>query len=111
MPRTIRFHLDEHCPRAVADGLRRRGINVTTTPDAGLLHATDEEHVAFALPEGRVVFTNDDDFLALLARGIAHAGIVYCHPQARSIGEVIRALELLWEVYDPVEMAGQVEYI
>jgi hypothetical protein len=30
MPRTIRFHLDENCPRAVATGLRRRGIDVTT---------------------------------------------------------------------------------
>ena len=30
MPRTIRFHLDENCPRAVATGLRRRGIDVTS---------------------------------------------------------------------------------
>ena len=30
MPRTIRFHLDEHVPHAVADGLRRFGIDVTT---------------------------------------------------------------------------------
>jgi predicted nuclease of predicted toxin-antitoxin system len=111
MPRTIRYHLDEHCPRALAEGLRRRGIDVTTTPDAGLLHATDEEHVAFALPEGRVIFTRDDDFLALHARGVPHAGIVYCHPQARSIGEIIQALELLWEVYEGGEMIGRVEYI
>ena len=34
MPRTIRFHLDEHCPHAVAIGLRRLGIDVTTTTDA-----------------------------------------------------------------------------
>lgn len=33
MSRTIRFHLDENCPRALADGLRRRGIDVTTTPE------------------------------------------------------------------------------
>ena len=25
MPQTIRFHLDEHCPRASPDGLHRRG--------------------------------------------------------------------------------------
>jgi len=31
MPRTIRFHLDEHVPHAVADGLRIHGIDVTTT--------------------------------------------------------------------------------
>src|SRR5438552_4830896 len=64
MPQTIRFHLDEHCPTALAAGLRRRGVDVTTTPEAGLLHASDEEHLAFAQREVRVLFTQDEDFLA-----------------------------------------------
>ncbi len=109
MPRTIRYHLDEHCPRAVASGLRRHGIDVTTAAEAGLLGAMDERHVAFALPQGRVIFTQDDDFLSLNARGIPHAGIVYCHQHTRSIGEVIAGLVLIWEVYDPPEMANRVE--
>jgi hypothetical protein len=36
MPRTTRFHLDENCSKAIAGGLSRRGIDVTTTPDVGL---------------------------------------------------------------------------
>ncbi|MBV8677985.1 MAG: DUF5615 family PIN-like protein [Planctomycetaceae bacterium] len=48
MLRTIRFHLDENCPTAIAEGLRRRGIDVTTTPEAGLIGATDEEQTAHA---------------------------------------------------------------
>ena len=52
MARTIRFHLDEHGNSAVADGLRRLGIDVTTTSDAGLLGADDTDHIAFALAEG-----------------------------------------------------------
>ena len=43
----MRFHLDEHVAPAVAHGLRRRGINVTTTSDAGLQAATDEQHVEY----------------------------------------------------------------
>jgi hypothetical protein len=50
MPRTIRFHLDENCPRAIAAGLRRRGIDVTTTPEAGLMGASDEQQVTTATP-------------------------------------------------------------
>lgn len=46
MSRTIRFHLDENCPRALADGLRRRDIDVTTTPEAGLLEATRSKRLA-----------------------------------------------------------------
>jgi hypothetical protein len=38
----IRYHLDEHIARAVAVGLRSRGIDLTTTVDAGLTAADDE---------------------------------------------------------------------
>lgn len=111
MPRTIRFHLDEHCPQALAAGLRRRGVDVTTSADAGLLRAGDERHVAFGIAEGRIIFTQDDDYLALNASGTPHRGIVYCHQRARAIGEIIEALVLIWEVYEPEEMANRVEYI
>ena len=76
MPRTIQFHLDEHINSAVADGLRRRGIGVTTTADAGLPGSRDADHVSFAVAEGRVIFTNDADFLRLHDQGAAHPGIV-----------------------------------
>ena len=65
MPRTIRYHLDEHIDFAVAQGLRRRGIDVTTTADAGFLGADDPDHIAFAVANGRVIFSNDSDFLRL----------------------------------------------
>lgn len=69
MPRTIRFHLDENCPRTVAAGLRRRGIDVTTTPEAGLLEGSNEQQDAFAFAERRVIFTQDEDFLVSHASG------------------------------------------
>jgi predicted nuclease of predicted toxin-antitoxin system len=111
MPQTLRYHLDEHVPGAIAAGLRRRGVDVTTAADAGLLRAKDETHLAFALAEGRVVFTNDEDYLVLHDRGTPHAGIAYCHQQRRSIGDVIRALLLLWEVFEPEEMHNHIEFI
>jgi predicted nuclease of predicted toxin-antitoxin system len=61
----IRFHLDEHVPHAIAEGLRRRGIDVTTTVEAGLRSATDDVHLAYAVEQRRVVVTNDPDFLVL----------------------------------------------
>jgi hypothetical protein len=91
--------------------LRQRGIDVTTTPEAGLLHATDEEQLAYAIPEGRVLFTQDADFHRLNAAGLQHAGIAYCHPESRSVGEIIRRLVLIWEIYEPDEMRNRVEYL
>lgn len=61
MPRAIRFHLDEHVAHAIAAGLWRRGIDVTTTADANLLRADDGALVAFAIAQNRVIFTEDED--------------------------------------------------
>ena len=44
----IRFHLDEHVDHDIARGLRHRGIDVTTTTDAGLLEADDAQHIVYA---------------------------------------------------------------
>jgi hypothetical protein len=111
MPRTIRFHLDENCSRAIAEGLRRRGVDVTTTPQVGLLGATDREQAARALAEGRVVFTQDQDFLRINAAGVPHEGIAYCPKDSKSIGEIIDGLLLIWEVLEPEEMTNRVEFL
>ena len=111
MPRTIRFHLDENCSRAIAGGLRRRGVDVTTTPEVGLMRATDEQQAAYSLAEGRILFTQDQDFLRLDAAGVPHAGIAYCVKDTKSIGEIIQGLVLAWEVCEPKEMASCVEYL
>ena len=111
MPRTIRYHLDENCHGAVAGGLRRRGVDVTTTPEAGLVAASDEEQLAYALVRGRVLFTQDRDFLRLHAAGASHSGIAYIPKDTLSVGEIISRLVLAWEVYEPGEMVGRVEYL
>ncbi len=111
MTRTIRFHLDENCPKAIAFGLRRAGIDVTTTPDARLIGALDEEQAAYALTHGRVIFTQDRDFLRLHAAGVLHSGIVYCEKEMRGIGQIIAGLTLLWEIYEPEEMVNRIEFL
>jgi hypothetical protein len=111
MPRTIRFHLDEHCDPMIAAGLRLHGVEVTTTPEAGLLHAEDEAHIAYCVATGRVVFTQDRDFLRHHAAGMEHRGIAFCSQQSRSIGQIIAGLLLVWEVYEPQEMVNRVEFL
>ncbi len=111
MARTIRFHLDEHCDPVIAAGLRLHRVDVTTTPDAGLLSARDEEHIAYALRTRRVIYTQDEDFLRLSATGVEHRGVAFSAQQTRSIGEIIAGLLLIWEVYEPEEMVNRVEFI
>ena len=111
MPRTIRFHLDENCDRAIARGLRRLGIDVTTTTDLGLLAAPDESQIEAAHWDGRVLLTQDQDFLVLHASGAHHLGIVFSPKDQRTIGEIIRGMELIWECLEPDEMVRRVEFL
>ena len=107
----ICFHLDENVDPAVADGLRRRGVDVTTTQQVGLLRASDDKQLEFALAEERILVTHDEDFLALAKEGVTHAGIVYCHPELRSIGQIIAALMLIRDCMTPDEMQNHVEFL
>ncbi len=111
MPRTIRFHLDEDVDPAIAESLRRQGIDVTTSQEVGLLGAPDPIQLAHAHAGGRVLFTHDDDHLRLNAEGVEHAGIAYCHRLRRSLGEIVDGLVLIWELCDPEEMANRVEFL
>lgn len=105
----IRFHLDEHVDPAIANALRRAGIDVTTTNEAGLRTQDDVAHLRFARDEGRVIVTRDQDFLRLASRGLDHSGIVF-YTANQSIREVIEGLMLIYEVMEAREMVGRVEY-
>ena len=107
----LRFHLDENVDPAIAVGLRRRGVDATTSWDAQLIGADDKDHLDFALGDNRVVITHDDDFLRLAAGGEPHAGIAYCRPQTRSIGEIIDYLALMDGCLTSEDMAGRIEFI
>jgi uncharacterized protein with PIN domain len=106
----IKFYTDEHVPKAVVKGLRQRGVDVVSVSEANRLGASDEKHLAWARQEGRVLFTQDDDFLRLHAADADHAGIVYTSQQT-SIGEIIYGLMLIYQVLDAEDMNGHVEFL
>lgn len=111
MSERIRYHLDENVDIDVARGLRRYGIDVTTTQDSGLRTTQDVDQWRFARSTGRILVTHDSDFLVYASQSTDHAGIVYCQMRTRSVGEILRSLILLYEVYTAHETVGRVEYI
>ena len=102
--------MDEHIPAAVTAGLRKRGVDVLTAREADMLEAADEEHLALATGQGRVIFTQDADFLRLHATGVEHTGIAYA-PQQTPIGRLVRGLMLIYQVLAPEDMHNHVEFI
>jgi hypothetical protein len=111
VPAEIRFHLDECVAIAIADGLRRRKIDVTTTPESELRSSDDLDQLSFAEREGRVLITQDSDFLRLAGEGRPNCGIAYYVPGSRTIGEIISRLVLIHAILDSDEMNGTIEFL
>jgi len=106
----IKFYMDEHVPPAVTHGLQLRGVDVLTTQDAAMLGAEDEAQLHLATGQERVLFSQDEDFLALHRKGLPHAGIAHA-PQHTSIGDMVRGLLLIHDVLTSEEMRGRVEFL
>ena len=96
-------------------GLRRRQVNVISTQEQGTGRFADEALLERATELGRVLFTHDDDFLAIAARwkneGREHAGIIYVHQLRLSIGEMIDNLEYVALAHSPEELHNQVLFL
>jgi predicted nuclease of predicted toxin-antitoxin system len=107
----IRFHLDENADPAIALGLRRYGIDVTTTAEVGLPTRSDEVQLNYIRETQRVIFTQDSDFLIIASQTNNHPGIAYCKKETRMIGQIIEGLVVIYEVLSPDEMKGHVEFL
>ena len=107
----LRFQLDEHMDGAVARGLRRAGLDIVTTHEASLMRAPDTVQLAHAHSAGRVMVTQDRDFLRLHRQGVPHSGIAYSPRDSRSIGDLIETLVLMNAIFEPEEMIGRLEHI
>lgn len=105
--RRVSFYLDESLSSRIIAQLRRQEIDIIR----GQLGADDPVHLARATEMGRVVCTMDDDFLELAARGIAHAGIIWCEQDKYSIGDWVRYLRLVHAVYEADELSNEVLFV
>jgi len=105
----IRYYTDEHIPNAVAQELRRRGIDAITTAEAGMLGQDDEEQLIFATGQARVLCTMDVDFLTLAYTVADHGGIVFA--RGRSIGEIVMSLVFIHAALSAEQMLGKLERI
>ena len=112
---SIALYADHHVKAAIVEGLRRRGVSVLTCAEDETDMREDERILERATQLGRVVFTQDDDFLALadrwLDQGRDFAGVIYAHQLGITIGQAIRDLEVIAKVLEPGEMQNRVEFL
>ena len=112
---SLGLYVDEHVRKAVRDGLRAREVDVLTVQEDGREGTADAEVLDRAAELGRVVFTQDADFLREAVgrqrRGEFFAGVIYAHQQRVSTGQCVKDLELIAMATDADEYANRVEYL
>lgn len=112
---TVAFYMDVHVRRAISDGLRRAGVDVLTAQDDGCATLSDPELLDRATEIGRVLFSQDDDLLREATERQASkrsfAGVVYAHQLRITVGQAIRDLQLIAEVYESGDIADRIEFL
>ncbi len=112
---TIALYMDHHVPSAITEGLRQRGVEVLTAWSDGYADAEGERILERAGTLDRLVYTNDDDFLAIAHRWLLErrnfAGLAYAHPQGVSVRQAIDSLELIAKASDAHESRNVIYYL
>lgn len=108
------LYLDESIHESLVLILRKFGFDAITTREAGQAGASDEQQLAYAASQGRVLVTfNVKDFAQLHRRYLSesrfHAGII-ASPQ-RPLKEINRALQRLLAVANAEDLQNHLEYL
>ena len=112
---SVAFYFDHHVRAAIASGLRQRGVDVLRAQDDGHAKADDPAILQRATELGRVVFTHDDDFLAIADEwqeiGRSFSGVIYVHQLKLTVGRAVADLEIIAKAGDPEDYRNRVEYL
>jgi hypothetical protein len=107
--------MDVHVNAAITAGVRWRGIDIVTAQEDGATRLEDEPLLDRATALACVLFSQDDDLLAIArirqAQGVFFAGLIYGHQLAATIGKYVLDLEMVCKVLDPEDMANRIEYL
>ncbi len=113
----ILLYLDEDAQRgSLVKALRERGVDVLTADDAAMRNRDDEDHLAYATAQGRVLYSfNIGDYNRIhsdyINRQMSHAGIILAPQQRYSVGEQMRRLLRIINSRTSDQMQDNVEFL
>jgi hypothetical protein len=112
----VAFYLDEDSQDGdLVAALRRAGLDVLTTAEAGRNGESDDSQLAYASSISRMIATANRGHFARLHRetwqqGRSHAGIVVWD-QGHSIGERLRGLLSIADAYQHEPPTSRIEFL
>jgi len=112
---SLSLYMDENVPIAITRGLRSRNVDVLTAQEDGLTSFPDNVIFDRATELGRLVFSQDRDFLVEARRrqaeGIDFPGVIYARQFRVAVGDSVRDLKMIAKLGNPQEFANQVIYL
>ncbi|MBE9226875.1 DUF5615 family PIN-like protein [Phormidium sp. LEGE 05292] len=112
---SLALYMDEHIHSAITVGLRLRDIDVLTIQEDGRAGTPDTILLDRSTELGRVMFSQDQDFLIEAKRrqaeGINFSGVIFARQSRVSIGDCIRDLEIIAKLGELEEFVNRVQYL
>ncbi|WP_165226823.1 DUF5615 family PIN-like protein [Aquisphaera insulae] len=111
----LSLYMDVHVPLVISEGLRRRGLDVLTSQEDGTTTEDDEVLLERAVSLGRILFTQDRDFLKIASTWQGQArdfpGIIFSPQKCMSLGVLVVELHMVLTCSDSKELAGLVTFL
>jgi len=112
---SLAFYMDEHVHLAITVGLRFRDVDVITVQEDERIGTPDPILLDRATELGRIMFSQDQDFLVEAKRrqseGINFCGVIFARQSHVLIGDCIRDLEIIAKAGKPEDFANRVQYL
>jgi predicted nuclease of predicted toxin-antitoxin system len=107
--------MDVHVPGPITRGLRRRYVDVLTAQEDGMGQALDADLLSRAFELGRMVFSQDEDMLAIAVQSQRanepFATLIFGRQLDLSIGRCIAHLEALAKAAVPEDARNQIIFL
>jgi predicted nuclease of predicted toxin-antitoxin system len=93
----VKFLVDNQLPAALARFIESRGCHAKHVLDIGLSEASDIEIFRYAEAEGYILVSKDEDFLHLILRTSAAAGLVWVRIGNCRKQRLLDAFDRMWD--------------
>jgi predicted nuclease of predicted toxin-antitoxin system len=111
----VAFYMDVHVHSAITEGLRSQGVDVITAQEDDAAELDDPPLLDRSTELGRILFTQDQDFLREGAErqrsGAPFAGIIFAAQSSAMIGPYIRDLALIALASEAEEYSNRVIHL
>jgi predicted nuclease of predicted toxin-antitoxin system len=103
----VKFLVDNQLPAALGAYLRKKGLDCEHVFEMGLTEASDVELCKYAVANGRIIISKDEDFLYLANRPKVTVQLVWVRLGNCRTSALIEAFEQVWVKVEASLRAGE----